>query len=111
MMNLLDEFKNKSYEVLLVTGKDNYDEIAKTKLTKNVKIVQYKEKMGEVNENNILEKSHEIETEEKNKTKKIIEEMRKSLNQIIELKNNQQMNSINFYKDIRKLVVRPKDLC
>lgn len=74
-------------------------------------IKELKEKMGEVNENNILEKSHEIETEEKNKTKKIIEEMRKSLNQIIELKNNQQMNSINFYKDIRKLVVRPKDLC
>ena len=74
-------------------------------------IKELKEKMGEVNENNILEKSHEIEEEEKNKCKKIIEEMRKSLNQIIELKNNQQMNSINFYKDIRKLVVRPKDLC
>jgi hypothetical protein len=74
-------------------------------------IKELKEKMGEVNENNLLEKSHEIEEEEKNKCKKIIEEMRKSLNQIIELKNNQQMNSINFYKDIRKLVVRPKDLC
>ena len=74
-------------------------------------IKELKEKMGEVNENNLLEKSHEIEEEEKNKCKKIIEEMRKSLNQIIELKNNQQMNSVNFYKDIRKLIVRPKDLC
>ena len=74
-------------------------------------IKELKEKMGEVNENNLLEKSHEIEEEEKNKCKKIIEEMRKSLNQIIELKNNQQMNSVNFYKDIRKHIVRPKDLC
>ena len=74
-------------------------------------IKELKEKMGEVNENNLLEKSHEIEEEEKNKCKKIIGEMRKSLNQIIELKNNQQMNSVNFYKDIRKHIVRPKDLC
>ena len=45
---MLNDFKTKSYEVLLVTGKDNYDEIAKTKLPKNVKIVPYIEKMGEV---------------------------------------------------------------
>ena len=74
-------------------------------------IKELKEKIGEVHESNILEKSHEIEDEEKNKCKKLIEEMRKSLNQIIELKNNQQMNSINFYKDIRKHIIRPKDLC
>lgn len=48
IVDLLDEFKNKPYEVLLVTGKDNFDEIAKTKLPKNVKIVPYIEKMGEV---------------------------------------------------------------
>jgi len=74
-------------------------------------IKELKEKIGEVHESNILEKSHEIEDEEKNKCKKVIEEMRKSLNQIIELKNNQQMNYINFYKDIRKHIIRPKDLC
>ena len=74
-------------------------------------IKELKEKIGEVHESNILEKSHEIEDEEKNKCKKLIEEMRKSLNQIIELKNNQQMNYINFYKDIRKHIIRPKDLC
>ena len=48
IVNMLNDFKTKSYEVLLVTGKDNYDEIAKTKLPKNVKIVPYIEKMGEV---------------------------------------------------------------
>lgn len=48
IVSLLDKFKDKQYEVLLVTGKNNYDEIAKTKLPKNVKIVPYIEKMGEV---------------------------------------------------------------
>ena len=48
IVDLLDKFKEKSYEVLLVTGKENYDEIAKTKLPKNVKVVPYIEKMGEV---------------------------------------------------------------
>ena len=48
IVNLLDEFKNKPYEVLLVTGNDNYDEISKIKLPKNVKITPYVEKMGEV---------------------------------------------------------------
>jgi len=48
IVDLLDEFKNKPYEVLLVTGNDNYDEISKIKLPKNVKITPYVEKMGEV---------------------------------------------------------------
>lgn len=48
IIELLDEFKDKSYEVLLVTGKANYDEIFKVKLPINVKIVPYIEKMGEV---------------------------------------------------------------
>ncbi len=48
IVELLSEFENKPYEVLLVTGKDNYDEIANTKLPKNVKITPYIEKMGEV---------------------------------------------------------------
>ena len=74
-------------------------------------IKELKEKLGEEEANNILEKSREIEDEEKNKCKKIIEEVRKSLNQVIELKNVQQMNSVNFYKDIRKHIVRPKDIC
>ena len=48
IVDLLNDFKNKSYEVLLVTGKDNYDEIANTELPKNIKITPYIEKMGEV---------------------------------------------------------------
>ena len=48
IVDLLNDFKNKPYEVLLVTGKDNYDEIANTHLPKNVKITPYIEKMGEV---------------------------------------------------------------
>ena len=48
IVELLNEFKNKPYEVLLVTGKNNYDEIANTHLPKNVKITPYIEKMGEV---------------------------------------------------------------
>ena len=92
-------------EVMKIKGKNN--EISgKWDLIKELK-----EKFGEEDANDILEKSHEIEDDEKYKCKKIIEEIRKSLNKIIELKNMQQMNSINFYKKIRKVVVRPKDLC
>ena len=74
-------------------------------------INELKEKFGEEDANDILEKSIEIEDDVKYKCKKIIEEIRKSLNKIIELKNTQQTNSINFYKKIRKAIVRPKDLC
>ena len=48
IFDMLDKFKNKTYEVLLVTGKDNYDEINKENIPKNVKIVPYIENMGEV---------------------------------------------------------------
>ena len=45
---LLDKFKDKNYEVLLVTGNDNYDKYTKVKLPNNVKLVPYIERMGEV---------------------------------------------------------------
>ena len=48
IFNMLDKFKNKTYEVLLVTGKDNYDDINKENIPKNVKIVPYIDNMGEV---------------------------------------------------------------
>lgn len=48
IIELLDEFKSKNYEVLLVTGKNNYDEVSNIKLPKNVKIIPYIENMGEV---------------------------------------------------------------
>ena len=74
-------------------------------------IKELQEKFGEEDANDILEKSHEIGDDEKIKCKKLIEEIKKSLNKIIELKNTQQMKSINFYKKLRKAIVRPKDLC
>ena len=92
-------------EILKIKGKNN--EISgKWNLIKELK-----EKFGEEDANDILEKSQEIGDDEKIKAKKIIGEIRKSLNKIIELKNTQQMNSMNFFKKIRKAVVRPKDLC
>lgn len=48
IIELLDEFNDKNYEVLLVTGKANYDEVKNTKLPKNVKITPYIENMASV---------------------------------------------------------------
>ena len=72
---------------------------------------EIKEKMGEEDANDIIEKSQEIADSEAFQTHKILNEIRKSLNRIIELKNQQQNNSFNFYKKLRKAIVRPKDLC
>ena len=74
-------------------------------------IKELKEKFGEDEANDILEKSQEIGDDERYKCKKIIDDIKKSLNKIIELKNTQQMNSINFFKKLRKVIVRPKDIC
>ena len=46
--SLFPKFKNKAYEVLLVTGKAGYDKVDKTKLPSNVKVVPYIDNMGEV---------------------------------------------------------------
>jgi hypothetical protein len=103
--NYDNKIEQSKEEVMKIKGKNN--EISgKWNLIKELK-----EKFGEEDANDILEKSHEIEDDEKYKCKKILEEIRKSLNKIIELKNIQQMNSMNFYKKIRKIIVRPKDLC
>lgn len=48
IIDSLEDFSNKNYEVLLVTGKNNYEEASKAKLPSNVKITPYVEKMGEV---------------------------------------------------------------
>ena len=103
--NYDNKIEQSKEEVMKIKGKNN--EISgKWDLIKELK-----EKFGEEDANDILEKSREIEDDEKYKCKKILEEIRKSLNKIIELKNIQQMNSMNFYKKIRKIIVRPKDLC
>ena len=98
----IEEARN---DILKLKGKNN--EISgKWNLLKEMK-----EKLGEDEANDILEKSHEIADSEAYKSQKILEEVRKSLNRIIELKNQQQMSSFNFYKKLRKAIVRPKDLC
>ena len=48
IVDTLDKFKTKDYEVLLVTGNKNYDDVDKKSLPKNVKVVPYIENMGEV---------------------------------------------------------------
>ena len=48
IFDLCDKFKEKNYEVLLVTGKNNYEELSFAKVPSNVKIVPYIENMGEV---------------------------------------------------------------
>lgn len=48
IVGLLDKFKSKSYEILLVTGKGNYDEISTKRLPRNVKVVPYIDNMGSV---------------------------------------------------------------
>ena len=100
--NKIEQSKN---EVMKIKGK-NKEINGKWHL-----IEELKDKFGEDEANDILEKSHEIGDDEKIKCKKIIDEIRKSLNKIIELKNIQQMNSMNFYKKIRKVISRPKDIC
>ena len=72
---------------------------------------ELKEQLGENDCNDIMERSQKIAEQEEYKAHQILEEVRKSLNKIIELKNQQQMSSFNFYKKIRKAIVRPKDLC
>lgn len=48
IMSLVNEFDSKNYEVLLVTGKNNYEEVKNVKVPSNVKLVPYIENMGEV---------------------------------------------------------------
>lgn len=48
LLSEINEFSDKNYEILLVTGKGNFEDIDKYKLPKNVKVVPYIEKMGEV---------------------------------------------------------------
>lgn len=100
--NRIEEAKS---EILKIKGRNN--EISgKFNLLKDLK-----EKIGEEDANDILEKSHEIGENEAYKYQQIMDEIRNSLNKIIDLKNKQQMSSINFYKKLRKAIIRPKDIC
>lgn len=48
IINMLPELENKNYEVLLVTGKKDYENVMTNQFPKNIKVVPYIEKMGEV---------------------------------------------------------------
>ena len=48
IINMLPELENKNYEVLLVTGKKDYENVMTNQFPTNIKVVPYIEKMGEV---------------------------------------------------------------
>lgn len=41
LISIMNDFKDKNYEVLFVTGKSSYDEISKKKFPTNIKVVPY----------------------------------------------------------------------
>ena len=98
----IDEAKS---EILNLKGKNN--EISgKWNLLKEIK-----EKLGEDEAHDIIEKSQEIADDEAYKYQQILDRVKKSLNIIIDLKNQQQNSSMNFFRKLRKAIVRPKDIC
>ena len=98
----IDEAKS---EILNLKGKNN--EISgKWNLLKEIK-----EKLGEDEAHDIIEKSQEIADDEAYKYQQILDRVKKSLNNIIDLKNQQQNSSMNFFRKLRKAIVRPKDIC
>ena len=103
--NYQNRIQEAQKEISEMKGKNN-EMLGKWDVLKEIK-----EKLGEEMGNDILNRSQEMANNEMFKSQKIIEDIRKSLNRVIELKNKQQMNSFNFFKKIRKVVVRPKDLC
>ena len=48
IVKLLPKFENKNYEVLLVSGKDNYEKIKNIRYPKNIKVVPYIDDMSSV---------------------------------------------------------------
>ena len=54
LVNSMDLFKDKDYEILFVTGKNDYEEISKKKFSKNVKVVPYVENMTRIMKNTDL---------------------------------------------------------
>lgn len=54
LVKTMDLFKNKDYEILYVTGKNDYEEISKKKFSDNVKVVPYIENMTRIMKNTDL---------------------------------------------------------
>lgn len=48
IVSILDKFKDKDYEVLFVTGKNDYDNIIKNKIPSNVKVVPFIENITRI---------------------------------------------------------------
>lgn len=48
LVNTMNQFENKDYEVLYVTGKDDYEKISKLNFPRNVKVVPYIENMTRI---------------------------------------------------------------
>jgi len=54
LVNTMNLFDNKDYEILYVTGKNDYEEISKKKFPSNVKVVPYIENMTRIMKNTDL---------------------------------------------------------
>jgi len=54
LVDSMNLFKNKDYEILFVTGKNDYEEIYKKKFSNNVKVVPYVENMTRIMKNTDL---------------------------------------------------------
>ncbi len=54
LVETLNQFKNKEYEVLFVTGKKDYADVSKERFPKNVKVVPYIENMTRIMKNTDL---------------------------------------------------------
>lgn len=54
LVDSMNLFKDKDYEILFVTGKNDYEEISKNKFTKNIKVVPYVENMTRIMKNTDL---------------------------------------------------------
>ncbi len=54
LVNIMNLFNNKNYEVLYVTGKNDYEDISKKKFSNNVKVVPYIENMTRIMKNTDL---------------------------------------------------------
>jgi len=48
LIKILNNFKNKDYEVLIITGKDNYDNFIKNKFPDNVKVLPFYEGLTKI---------------------------------------------------------------
>ena len=103
--NYQNKIEKANEEIVNLKGENN--EISgKLNLLKEVK-----DKVGPEIAQDILDQSKDYIKDEMAKSEQILKEVNDSLNRIIQLKNEQQQNIFSFYKNLRKVLVKPKDLC